>query len=168
MTYNNIKAYRSANHTLDNFTQLLMLYDTAIASMQQAKDAIGENNIEKRYNKLEKAFLIVTGLRDILDMEKGADVAETLREWYTGLGARILSINTSADLSMADLCMSNLKEMRDAFVEAKKSIAEINVSEAIGQSEIQLEEEAKVKDFLPEMVGYVNTANDHKPMAISI
>ncbi len=167
MTNNNIKAYRSANHTLDNFTKLLMLYDTAISSIQQAKDAIAENNIEKRYNKLERAFLIVTGLRDILDMEKGADVAETLREWYTGLGVRILSINDKNDLSVADLCMKHLKEMRDAFVEAKKSITEINIDEIVRNSEA-LVEEAKLNDFLPDMAVYFKPTESYKPMTVSV
>ncbi len=164
---NNIKAYRSANHTLDKFTQLTMLYDTAISSMQQAKEAIISENIELRYNKLEKAFLIVTGLRDALDMERGADVAETLREWYTGLGMRIININSTNDTSMVDLCMQHLKEMRDAFIEAKK-ISDGEQAEALAQTPNIIE--AKTSDFLPDMAVYYKTTEmqEHKPMVLSI
>ncbi len=155
---NNIKAYRAANHTLDSFSQLVMLYDKAIASVQQAKEAISEKDIEKRYNRLERAFLIVTGLRDVLDMDKGGEVAATLKDWYTDVAARILSINTSEDISMADLCVKHLKEMKDAWLEAKKTAE--NESDS-------LQKEEGNKPFLPDISLYFN-APSRQTMALSI
>ena len=112
------KAYLNSTVTADGIEQVIMLYDKTIACIQQAKEAIGRKDIETRYNKLERAFRIVSGLRDALDFSKGEEVARTLSEWYDGVALRIISINKSESLDMCDLCISNLKVMRDSWADA--------------------------------------------------
>ncbi|HCR85716.1 MAG TPA: hypothetical protein DIV86_03465 [Alphaproteobacteria bacterium] len=114
------KAYLNSTVTADGIEQVVMLYDKAVACIQQAIEAINKKDIETRYNKLERAFKIVSGLRDALDFSKGEDVSGTLAEWYDGLALRIISINKSESLDMCELCIKNLKEMRESWKEVEE------------------------------------------------
>ncbi len=120
--YNNIQAYKNAFANVDKLNQVIMLYDGAITSLQQAKQAITDKNIEERFNKVAKAFHIITGLRDSLDHVNGGEVAAVLTEWYSGTAMRILSINRTLDLNMCDMCIAHIKQMRDAWLDIEKQI----------------------------------------------
>lgn len=124
------KAYLEATIAGSGIDQVIMLYDKAISCIQQAAEAIKNKNIETRYNKLERAFKIVSGLRDALDFSQGEDISKTLAEWYDGVALRIISINKSESIDMCDLCIDNLKTMRDAWAEldyASKAVADADV-----------------------------------------
>lgn len=118
----NIQAYKNAFASVDKINQVIMLYDTAIASMQQARQHITEKNIQERFNKISKTFQILTGLKDALDHEKGGDIVGVLSDWYSGTALRVLSVNRTEDLDMCDLCIAHIKQMRDAWVEIEKQI----------------------------------------------
>jgi len=118
--YKNIQAYKNAFASVDKTNQLIMLYDTAIASLQQARQAIIDKNIQERFNKISKVFQILTGLRDNLNHETGGEVAGILSDWYSGTSFRVLSINRTESLDMCDLCIKHIREMRDAWAEAEK------------------------------------------------
>ncbi len=121
---NNIQAYKNAFGNIDKVNQVIMLYDTAIASLQQARQAIVDKNIEERFNKISKAFAIITGLRDSLDHANGGEVAAVLSEWYSGTGLRILSINRTQDVDMCDMCIEHIKQMRTAWSEIETQVKE--------------------------------------------
>lgn len=120
--YENVNAYKKAFATVDGVNQVVMLFDTAIANLQQAKQAIADKKIEERFNKISRVYQILTGLRDSLDMDRGGEVSGVLKDWYTGTAHRVLSINKSENLEMLDVCIKNIKEMRDAWVEVEKTV----------------------------------------------
>jgi flagellar protein FliS len=126
--YNNLNAYKNSVFSVDKVTQVIMLYDTAIASIHQAKIAIEEKDIQTRYNKLEKAFKILTGLRDALDHNAGGDFSSIMSDWYTGTAMRVISINTSCDINMCNLCIKHIKEMRTAWIEVQEKLSGKNAS----------------------------------------
>lgn len=136
-----IQAYKSAFENVDKLNQAIMLFDTAIASMQQAKQAIIDKKIEDRFNKLTKVFNILTGLRDALDHNSNPELAKTLEEWYSATALRVLSINRTQDLSMCDLCEKHLKEMRSAWLDVEKKVKEENtVAKEAAQQQQQAQE----------------------------
>jgi flagellar protein FliS len=134
---NNIQAYKKAFASVDKINQVIMLYDTAIASMQRARQAILDKNIETRFNSISKTFQIIAGLKDSLDMDKGGEVASALSEWYSGTSLRILSVNRTENLEMCDMCIAHIKQMRDAWLDIENQIKTKNTSSS---SEAPMEE----------------------------
>lgn len=134
-----IEAYRKAFGTMDKIKQVIMLYETAIASLSQAKEHIAEKDFQECYNKTEKAYLIVSGLRDCIDMDNGGEVAKTLVDWYSEVSLRIITVNRSQDVELCDLCIKNLNEMRAAWVEAEQ-ISNQEAQEEAGASDSKDEE----------------------------
>ncbi len=126
--YKHIQAYKSSFANVDKINQVIMLYDTAIASMQQARQAMVDKNIEERFNKLTKAFHIINGLHDSLDHDKGGDVASALSEWYSGTSLQILTLNRTENLDVCDMCIKHIKQMRDAWVDVEVQVKTSNMA----------------------------------------
>jgi flagellar protein FliS len=115
MKQSQYQAYRMAHHTVAPTRQVVMLYEGAIRYMQQAKEAIGRNDISQRYNLLAKTGEIIMGLQNSIDFENGKDIARILYDFYARVDMEILSIHQSSSLEMCDHVIRQLKQMRDAW-----------------------------------------------------
>ncbi len=125
MEHNNkLSAYTSAAQTVRKTRQVVMLYDGAIRFIQQAKQAILNNDIETRYNALERVSAIITGLQASLDFEKGGQLAKTLYDYYAGMDMRLMSLHSKPDPIACDQVVKHLRMMREAWEEVDKRTSE--------------------------------------------
>jgi flagellar protein FliS len=123
MTYEQqVQAYKTASHMVRKTKQVVMLYEGAIRSVQQAKQAIIDNDIQDRYNLLTKSCDIINGLQLSLDMKNGGEVSELLYDYYSGLDMRLMSIHETNSAEMCDACVRHLKMMKDAWEEIDSNI----------------------------------------------
>jgi flagellar protein FliS len=148
MVQNNINAYKNAAQTVSKIKQIIMLYDTAIASIYQAKEAIEKNDIQERYNKIEKAYLIISGLRDSLDESQNPEFVETMRDWYSGIIQMIMQISRDSDARMCESCVEYIMTMRQSWIDLDSGEAlsanatqENNDSENLSESEYNASEQ---------------------------
>jgi len=112
-----INAYFSATTTLPKTKQVVMLYDGAIRYAQQALEAIGEGDIEKRFKALTQASAIISGLHGCLDFTGGGEVARILDGFYSTIAAEI---NDAIKVENKEKCLdiiTELKNMRDAWTQ---------------------------------------------------
>lgn len=100
--------------------QIVMLYDGAIAHCQKAKLAIAEGRIQDRHNANRRTMEIVGYLLDILDLEKGGDVAKRLYVIYNGLLRRLMDVDFKNDPRICDEVADNLKVLRDSWAEVAR------------------------------------------------
>ena len=118
MTYRDKhSAYKTNSHMVSKTKQVVMLYEGAIKWIQQAKAAIEDNRIEDRYNSLVRACDIITGLQVCLDFKKAEKVSQILYDFYAGIDMRLMSIHNSNDAAICDLCIIQLKTMKEAWEE---------------------------------------------------
>lgn len=118
----NFAAYKRAVGTMTKIQQVVMLYDGVITNLLQVKQHIRDKDFQETYNKIEKSYLILSGLRDCIDSSFGEEVSKTLISWYTDTCSRIMHINRGQDLEMCDLCIDTIKEMRDVWSELSKQV----------------------------------------------
>jgi flagellar protein FliS len=109
------KKYDNAYHTINKTRQIVMLYDGIIKHINLAKEYIDKNNIQERYNSLEKSCNIITGLHASLDFNNGGEIAKILDSFYTNIFVRIMDINISNSKESCDKIIGELKSMRDAW-----------------------------------------------------
>ena len=140
------QAYSRANHTVPKTQQIVMLYDGIIRNLQQAKEAMEQNNIEQRYNKLVKASEIIIGLQSCLDYDQGQQAAQVLYDFYSSLDSRIIGLHRTNDAGACQSLIDEVKEMRTMWhnidqgnIEANQEMAQS--SEAAAPTE-QSEAEA--------------------------
>ncbi len=117
MTYQQPYAnYQHASYmALPKTRQVIMLYEGAIRSVQQAKQAVEQRDIEGRYNAITKACEIINGLQLCLDFDQGGEVAQLLYDYYAGIDMRLMSVQFSEDISLLELCIKHLTMMKDAW-----------------------------------------------------
>jgi flagellar biosynthetic protein FliS len=119
---NNVNAYRKSFETVSKTKQVIMLYDSAISAIYQAKTSIEAGDFQERYNNLERAFLIVSGLKNCLDHNSAPDISKTLHGWYSSLEMKLLSIHNSNSTADCESCIGYLKTMREAWVEVDNQV----------------------------------------------
>lgn len=108
-------AYTAAHHTVNKTRQVVMLYDGVIRFVKQTKEAILTGNIESRYNYIEKACSVISGLQSSLDFEQGGTIAGLLDDYYFSIYMRLMSLHRSINPELCDQIIHELKMMRDAW-----------------------------------------------------
>lgn len=109
---NPYQAYNRATHTVAKTRQVVMLYDGAIRFLAQARDAMEQGEIERRYKTLTRAGEILIGLQSCLDFEAGADAAQTLYDFYSALDGRIMQLHRTGDSAACAQVIEDLRAMR--------------------------------------------------------
>ncbi len=101
---------------------VVMLYDEAITGLVAAINAIRDNDIEERCNRINVVTELVATLHLSLDMEKGGDVAEQLGSIYRFILGQLIRINISSDAEKAAQIIDVLKPLRDAWDEVDRRV----------------------------------------------
>src|SRR5262245_58646214 len=89
--------------------QLVLLYDGAIKFLMQAKEAIGRGDIQGRHNSNRRAMEIVGYLLEILDVEKGGEVAQRLQRIYSFILKRLMDVDFRNDPVVCDEVIEHLR-----------------------------------------------------------
>lgn len=118
-------AYTAAHHTVNKTRQVVMLYDGAIRFVTQAKDAIERDNIQARYNALEKATAIISGMQSAIDFDNGGHIAQLLDDYYYSIYMRLMSIHRSNSAEMCTSIIQELKVMRDSWQEVDNASSNV-------------------------------------------
>lgn len=99
---------------------VVMLYDEAIASLEAAIEAMQQNAIEERCNRVNVVTEIVATLHMSLDMENGGEIADGLGQLYRFILAQLIRINIHSDAAGAAKIISLLTPLRDAWAEVDR------------------------------------------------
>jgi len=92
---------------------VVLLYDTAIQSLELAREGMLHNNYQEKARFLGRAVAIVTELSNVLDFEKGGDIAKSLYRLYDYMLAECLQANLRNDpqhLNGPLRCLNTLRE----------------------------------------------------------
>lgn len=92
---------------------IVLLYDSAIQSLELAREGMIQNNVQDKARFLGRAVAIVTELSNVLDFEKGGDIAKSLYRLYEYMLAEFIQANLRNDplrLTGPLRCLSNLRE----------------------------------------------------------
>ncbi len=92
-----------------------MLYDGAIRFLQQAMEAIRNEDAEQRYDKLARAGEIIVALRTALDLSGDSPEIKSLDAFYQSVDTRILALHHSHNLTECADIIARLREIRDVW-----------------------------------------------------
>ena len=118
-------AYQQASDNVSQIGQIIMLYDGAINFIKQAKEAIIEKNYERRYNLINKAIAIITGLNSCLNFtDETNETAKALDDFYSMIDMRLLYVQCDDSLESCDKIIEDLRVMRNSWVDVEKQTLE--------------------------------------------
>ena len=115
-----LKSYKAPNlqdRTAEKSPEELvaLLFDTACSSVLKSKNALSKGELEMFHESTSKAMQIVLGLREILDMEEGGELAERLADTYTSIAASIFKAKRERNDSDLGKIYLALAELRGAW-----------------------------------------------------
>lgn len=97
---------------------IMMLFDGAAVSLQDAQRALQENRIPEKCKHITQALTIIdSGLRASLDPVAGGELAERLDALYGYMSDRLVLANLKNDPAILDEVASLLNEIRTAWAE---------------------------------------------------
>jgi flagellar protein FliS len=97
--------------------QIVMLYDGAIKFCRKAQQAIDNKDIQSRHNANSRAIEVVCYLLEILDEEKGGELAARLKRIYAYALRRLMEVDSKNSKEAAEDVITHLKMLRDAWQE---------------------------------------------------
>lgn len=95
--------------------QIVMLYDHAIKFSTKARDAIAAGDIQERHNNNRRSMEIVSYLLEILDVQKGGDVAVRLQKIYSFLLKKHMEVDFRNDARICEEIIGHLKTLRGSW-----------------------------------------------------
>ncbi|GAB6182352.1 flagellar export chaperone FliS [Thermodesulfovibrio hydrogeniphilus] len=116
----------------DGLELIIMLYDKAIVSLQIAKEAIeagvnNPDNLKRKVEGLTKATDIIYYLNDILDRQRGGEIAKNLGTIYSILADELVRANLFNDLDIISKSITILQNLKTAWQDVRKQLqAEIS------------------------------------------
>lgn len=99
--------------TASDIQIIVLLYDGALQALQLAREGILQNNYTDKALFLGRAIAIISELSDVLDMEKGKDIALSLRRLYSYMLDEMTQANLRHNVGHLDgpiRCLSTLRE----------------------------------------------------------
>ena len=83
--------------------------------LRQAEEQLKRDDSEGFFASTSHAMQIVIGLREILDLENGGDLAAQLYEAYTAIASSLAKARTEKDLVSITKLYTALTELREGW-----------------------------------------------------
>jgi len=112
---NPYQAYSSANYTVPKTRQVVMLYDEIIRQLNHAREAMANQQVELRFNKLVRASEILAGLQMSLDFDQGRQTASMLFDMYAYLESQVAKLHRTGDIVACDALIQEIKQWRELW-----------------------------------------------------
>jgi flagellar protein FliS len=99
--------------TSSNIQLVVLLYDAAVKSIELAREGMVRNNVKDKARFLGRAVAIVTELSNVLDFNRGGDIARSLHRLYDYMLAEFVQANVHnhpGHLEGPLRCLSALRE----------------------------------------------------------
>ncbi|MBS1805889.1 MAG: flagellar export chaperone FliS [Acidobacteria bacterium] len=107
----------------------IALYDGIVRFMNQAIEAVEQNDVDKRRASVKRAMDIVMHLQVTLDRKQGGKPAEALTEFYTAMFALMLQGSQANSRQKFEQVIANVRNVREAWKQALAEAAHSGVRE---------------------------------------
>ena len=102
---------------------VVMLYDGALQSLGEARDAMARKDVGARTRAISRALAILTELQGTLNMKEGGAIAEELDRLYAFAISRLVDVTTKRDASAIDELVKVLTPLRDGWSQIAQQAA---------------------------------------------
>lgn len=93
-----------------------MLFDAALERMTAARGCIEQGDLARKAKLLHSAVTLIAELRGSLNLEKGGELAQNLRDLYDYMNRRLMLANARSDVACLNEVINLLGEIRTAWV----------------------------------------------------
>jgi flagellar secretion chaperone FliS len=108
--FNNSNLGEESPHRL-----IQMLMEGFVARVNSAKGAMEHGDMEAKSRYISNAVAIVGGLNTSLNMEKGGELAENLRNLYNYINVRLLEASAEKSQEKLNEVLDLMREIKEAW-----------------------------------------------------
>ena len=102
--------------SIDNPHHMIsLLFEKGCVLLRQTTEQLKRDDSEGFFASTSHAMQIVIGLREILDVKNGGDLAAQLYETYTAIGLSLSKARTDQDLESIEKLYTALNELREGW-----------------------------------------------------
>ena len=102
--------------SIDNPHHMIsLLFEKGCVLLRQSTEQLKRDDSEGFFASTSHAMQIVIGLREILDVKNGGDLAAQLYETYTAIGLSLSKARTDQDLESIEKLYTALNELREGW-----------------------------------------------------
>ena len=102
--------------SIDNPHHMIsLLFEKGCMLLRQSTEQLKKHDSEGFFASTSHAMQIVIGLREILDIENGGDLAAQLYETYTAIGLSLSKARTEQDFESIEKLYTALNELREGW-----------------------------------------------------
>jgi flagellar protein FliS len=112
----------------------IALYDGIVRFMNEAIDAVEQNDADRRRAAVKRAMDIVMHLQVTLDRKRGGKPAEALTEFYTAVFALMLQGSQANSRQKFEQVIANVRSVREAWKQAMAETAHSGAGTGAGCS----------------------------------
>ena len=94
---------------------VVMLYDGAVKFLKQAIEALDNDDMLRKGDRINKAIAIIEELNVSLDLEVGGEVATNLRSLYTFFRGQLIAANIEKDKAKIEEVIKMMKSLGDSW-----------------------------------------------------
>lgn len=127
MAYNTYRKTQAATATPGEL--VVMLYDGVLRFCDMATESLDRKDPATAGYAANRALAIVDYLQSILDPQPAPDLVRTLDSLYTFWTREIVRANALGDAGPIRAVRGHIKELRDAWEEAKTTVARDELAE---------------------------------------
>jgi flagellar secretion chaperone FliS len=110
--------YREVAVKTANPLQLVvMLYDAAILSLQEAREQVRQKDIAGRSRSINRCISVISELQSCLDLKAGGEIASSLDRLYDYMKRRIFKANVEQSIQPLEETEILLENLRSAWVQ---------------------------------------------------
>jgi len=114
-------AYREADVRGATAVRLVvLLYEQLIQDLSKAAQAIEQNDIELRTNRINHAILVIGYLQSPLDFAKGGKVAKNLDNFYNALRKNLVQVQFFPSPASIPPLLKDVLAVREAWIEVEQ------------------------------------------------
>jgi flagellar protein FliS len=111
-------AYRkTAVEGASGFGLLIALYDTLAGNLRRAADAQRRDDLEKRCEEVNHAFLVIGYLEDWIDREGGGELAQKLVAFYASMRRQLIEAQALRSAEILEQQMALVLSIRGTWHE---------------------------------------------------
>ena len=145
---NNADAYKKIEvNTSSRLKVVVMIYDAAIASLKQAHECHERNDIIKRNRYISRAQYIINELNNTLDLQRGKEIASTLRKLYHFLNRHLNDVLTTNSINKLNESLKILTTLKEAWEEITEKEIKKEGSMTGSENDAAVYHEGKVSSY---------------------
>jgi flagellar protein FliS len=101
---------------------VVLLYEQLIGDLRQAMNAIEQNSVELRSNKINHAIFVIGHLQSSLNKESGGQVALNLERFYEQLRGNLAIAQFRVSRAILSQQISDLLSLREAWSVVEREV----------------------------------------------